>query len=148
MDYDYHDERVCATLLPRAHITNQLSKFTVHVACGRGSFLFWRRCKKLCTSGLWMTSHLPIIGHARTTRESVYLKWLTAGQHWTGGKVWCLRLPCFQRVRSRCFDLPRHIWSLINRFWTGQGPNGVSPNHLPVIVASDRPWTISSTRAH
>ena len=26
--------------------------------------------------------------------------------------------------------------------------NGVSPNHLPVIVASDRPWTTSLTRAH
>ena len=26
--------------------------------------------------------------------------------------------------------------------------NGVSPNHLPVIVASDRPWTTLSTRAH
>jgi len=26
--------------------------------------------------------------------------------------------------------------------------NGVSPNHLSVIVASDRPWTTLSTRAH
>ena len=26
--------------------------------------------------------------------------------------------------------------------------NGVSPNHLPVIVASDRPWTTLSKRAH
>jgi len=26
--------------------------------------------------------------------------------------------------------------------------NGVSPNHLPVIVASDRPWTTLLTRAH
>ena len=26
--------------------------------------------------------------------------------------------------------------------------NGVSPNHLLVIVASDRPWTTLSTRAH
>ena len=43
-------------------------------------------------------------------------------------------------------------------WWTvaGQGKahiiltciNWVSPNHLPVIVASDRPWTTLSTRAH
>ena len=26
--------------------------------------------------------------------------------------------------------------------------NGVSPNHLPLIVASDRPWTTLSTRTH
>ena len=26
--------------------------------------------------------------------------------------------------------------------------NGISPNHLPVIVASDRPWTTLSTRSH
>ena len=52
-------------------------------------------------------------------------------------------------IRQPGFDLPRHTWSLMNRFRTGQeGPcphvvltcrNGVLPNHLPVIVASDRP---------
>ena len=52
------------------------------------------------------------------------------------------------------FDLPRHTCSLMNRFQTGHGPccvtctNQVSSNHLPVIVASDRPWTTLSTRAH
>jgi len=45
------------------------------------------------------------------------------------------------------FNLPHHTRSLLNRFLTGQGTcrvictNGVLPNHLPVIVASDRPWT-------
>ena len=36
------------------------------------------------------------------------------------------------------------MWSPMHRLWTGQGPyavltctNGVSPNHLPVIVASE-----------
>ena len=46
-------------------------------------------------------------------------------------------------IRQPCFDLPRHTWSLMNRFWTGHVlltcTNGVSPNHLPVIVASNRP---------
>ena len=47
-------------------------------------------------------------------------------------------------MRQPGFDLIRHICSLMNRFWTDQGQcranftNGVSPNHLPVIVASDR----------
>jgi len=47
-----------------------------------------------------------------------------------------------------------HTWSLMNRFRTGQGPcratlhkRGLT-NHLPVIVASDRPRTTLSTRAH
>ena len=48
-------------------------------------------------------------------------------------------------IRQQGFDLPRHTWSLINRFRTGHAhvvltcTNGVSPNHPPVIVASDRP---------
>ena len=39
----------------------------------------------------------------------------------------------------------QHTWSLMNRFRTGQAhvmlacTNGVSLNHLPVVVASDRP---------
>jgi len=52
------------------------------------------------------------------------------------------------------FDLPCHTWSLMNRFRTGQlahvmltCTNGVSPSHLPMIVASNRPWTTLSTRA-
>jgi len=55
------------------------------------------------------------------------------------------------------FDLPCHTWSLMNHFRTGQGScchvvltctSGVSPNDIPVIVASDRPWTTLTTRAH
>ena len=49
----------------------------------------------------------------------------------------------------------RHILSLTKRFRTGQGPhvvltcaNEVSPNRLPVTVASDRPRATLSTRAH
>ena len=48
-------------------------------------------------------------------------------------------------IRQPGFHLPRHTWSLMNRFRTGHAhvmltcTNGVSPNHLPVIVASDRP---------
>ena len=56
-------------------------------------------------------------------------------------------------IRQPGFDLPRHTWSLLNRF-PGRShvvltcTNGVSPNHLLVIVASDRPRTTLSTRAH
>jgi len=45
-------------------------------------------------------------------------------------------------VYNPLLDLRRHTWSLMNRFWTGQGPcranlhNGVLPYHIPVI---DRP---------
>ena len=58
-------------------------------------------------------------------------------------------------IRQPSFDLPHHTWSPMNHFQTGQGPhivltctNGVSLNHLPMIVASDRPRTTLSTRAH
>ena len=49
------------------------------------------------------------------------------------------------------FHLPCHTWSPMNRFCFHvmlTCTNGVSPNHLPVIVASDRPWTTLSTCAH
>jgi len=48
-------------------------------------------------------------------------------------------------VQQPGFDLPRHTWSLMNRFRTGQGPCRANlhkwglAHHLPVIVASDRP---------
>ena len=57
-------------------------------------------------------------------------------------------------IRQPGFHLPCHTWSLMNRLQTGHGPccvtctNQVSSNHLPVIVASDRPRTTLSTRAH
>jgi len=33
-------------------------------------------------------------------------------------RVWCLVF----LTHGVVFDLPRHTWSLMNRFWTGQGP--------------------------
>ena len=43
-------------------------------------------------------------------------------------------------IRQPGFDLPRHTRSLMNRFHVVLTcTNAVSPNHLPVIVASDRP---------
>jgi len=34
----------------------------------RGSVLLWWRCDRLCTSGLWMTSYLHIMGHMQGCR--------------------------------------------------------------------------------
>jgi len=56
-------------------------------------------------------------------------------------------------IRQLAIDLPRRTWSLMNHLHTCQGhvvltcTNGVSPNHLPVIVCSVRPLTTLSTRA-
>ena len=49
-----------------------------------------------------------------------------------------LLLPTLLSDSQVCFDLTHHTWSLMNRFRAGQGPctNGVSPNHLPVIMVS------------
>jgi len=71
------------------------TKFSVLVNCGRGlgSVRIWQQCNKLCTSGLWMTSCLPIIGHAKATPTGrIYL---VTRHGRIGGKVWCRRLPCF-----------------------------------------------------
>jgi len=57
------------------------------------------------------------------------------------------------KVDFSALTLLATTWSLMNRFRTGQGPRRanlhkwVSHNHLPVIVASDRPRTTLSTRA-
>ena len=48
-------------------------------------------------------------------------------------------------IRQPGFNLPHHTWSPMNRFQTVRGPvmltctNGFSPNHLLVIVFSNRP---------
>jgi len=46
-------------------------------------------------------------------------------------------------IRQPGFGLPRHRWSLMNRFQTAHVvltcTSGVSPNHLLVTVASNRP---------
>jgi len=50
-------------------------------------------------------------------------------------------------IRQPGFNLPRHAWSLMNRFHVVLTcTNGVSPSHLPVIVASDRPESTASQR--
>ena len=53
----------------------------VHVACDRGSVIFWRRCNMSCTSCLWMTPWLGTIGQAWATRVVHLLKVTHQGQH-------------------------------------------------------------------
>ena len=66
-------------------------------------------------------------------------------EDWSSASVLNHTIVTDPTIRQPGFHLPRHTRSLMNRFRTGQGPchanctNGVSPNHLPVIVASDRP---------
>jgi len=42
-------------------------KFSVHVICCHVSVLLWLQCNTLCTSVLWLTTCLPIVGHTRST---------------------------------------------------------------------------------
>jgi len=66
-------------------------------------------------------------------------------EHWSSASVLNHTIVTNPTIRQPSYHLPRHTWSLINRFRTGQAhvvltcTNGVSPSHLPVIVASDRP---------
>jgi len=49
----YCGQRVCLSVCLSARISQKhpnFTKFSVHV-CGRISFLFWRQCNMLCTSG-------------------------------------------------------------------------------------------------
>jgi len=55
---------VCLSV--REHIsgtTGPIFTFYAQIPYGRGSVLLWQRCATLCTSGLWMTSRLTVIGH-------------------------------------------------------------------------------------
>jgi len=47
--------RVCRSVCLLAYLGNntaELHQFSVHVDCGRGSAILWRRCDMLCTSGV------------------------------------------------------------------------------------------------
>jgi len=39
------------------------------------TILLWRRCDTLCTSGIWITSYLPINGHMQRCRNSHQARW-------------------------------------------------------------------------
>jgi len=58
---------VSLCLCVREHISGTtrpiFANFFVLVTYGRDSVFLWRRCDTLCTSGLWMTSYLHIMGH-------------------------------------------------------------------------------------
>ena len=43
------------------------TKFVVQIPCDRGSVLLWWRCDTLCTSGLWMTARLLLVGKCHVT---------------------------------------------------------------------------------
>ena len=52
-------EHISGTTIPN------FIKLSAHVTHDRGSVLLWRRCDMLCTSGLWMTLYLHIMGYAK-----------------------------------------------------------------------------------
>jgi len=57
---------VCVSVSVREHISGTagpiFTKFVVQIPCGCGSVLLLRRCATLCTSGLWTTSCLVVVG--------------------------------------------------------------------------------------
>ena len=77
----------------------------------------------------------------------------TDGHH-TAGPPACRQL----RTVAICYSHVSISLVIHGLWWTVSGQvkapvvltctNGVSPNHLPVIMASDRPWTTLSTRAY
>jgi len=80
-------------------------------------------------SGLWFTSlagWLPRTGISSGTLRSV----IEYGQ------------PFYSYLR-----ISQWWWTVSGKVMALTCTNGVSPNHLPAIVASDRPWTTLSSRA-
>ena len=72
----YCDQYVCLSVCLLAYLKNysaKLHQIFVHVACGCGSVLFWRRCDMWCTFGLWSTS---CFHNMRQWAESSTTLWL------------------------------------------------------------------------
>ena len=73
---DWPEGSGCVCLSAREHISGTtgliITKFSLHIVSGRSSILLWRRCDKLRTSGLWMTSSLQIIARNRRPVKGVY----------------------------------------------------------------------------
>jgi len=101
---------VCMSVCPLEYlkiIRRNFTKFSVHVICGRGSVILWRKCNTLCTSGFvcgvmfarngmieMHTGHCPII-----YRNS------PGG---AGGEICCRLLPCLSHIltlASLCWAL-------------------------------------------
>ena len=66
-EYCHQPVCLCVCLSVYEHISGTAgptdTKFCVQIVYGRGSILLWQRCATLYTSGLWMTSHLAVMGH-------------------------------------------------------------------------------------
>ena len=66
-------------------------------------------------------------------------------EHWSSASVVNHTIVTDPTIRQPGFDLPRRAWSLVtvyrqvNAYVVLTCTNVVSPNHLTVIVASDRP---------
>jgi len=73
-------------------------------------------------------------------------------EDWLSAVVVNSHLVCDPTIQQPGFDLPRHSWTLLNRFRTGQGPCRANMHkwelpHLRFVIAeSNRPWNILSTR--
>jgi len=65
---------------------SNLTKFTVHVTCGRGSVLLWRKCNTLCTSGspddVMLSHNSANVGHARGLRPRDASHWQVPLSAW------------------------------------------------------------------
>ena len=58
---EFCDRFVCQSICLSVCVWAEVLVY-VQIARARGSVLLWRRCDTLCTSGLWMTSRLAVMG--------------------------------------------------------------------------------------
>ena len=77
-------EHISGTTLPIC------TKFCVQMPCGRGSVILWRCCATLCTSGLWMTSCVVIVGAIWACMDLASWSIAHFAVLWDWGGVWCL----------------------------------------------------------
>ena len=77
------------------------AKFYMQIPCGRGSFLLWRRCDTLCTSGF--------MDNITFGRNGPYGDaWLAALQY--RGGVWCIWMSCFVHWSLNVWDMHVSAW--------------------------------------
>jgi len=104
--------------------------------------------------GLCMQTSLSSHLHGLNLNAQYSQTWHLWRQDWSSASTVNRTTVTDPTIRQPGFvRLPCHTWSLLNRTVSRQVKahvmqtctNGVSPRHFPVIVASDRPWTIVDT---
>ena len=71
---------------------------------------------------LWATTSTACISMPDMVRHDICPHNYAVGDDWSSASVLNHTIVTDPTIWQPGFDLPHHTWSLLNRFWTGQGP--------------------------